>query len=221
LPRKGDQPGNKNQRPVMSSRPIALAATAAVATLVVGSFVAVQIWQPANSFEACAQSQAAGAIGGPFTLIDTTGATVTDADVLTEPSLIYFGYTFCPDVCPIDNGRNAEAVVQLSEQGISATPVFITIDPERDTPEVLADYTANFGVGMVGLTGSDAQIAEVAREYKTFYQKEVDGDPDYYLMDHMAFTYIFIPGHGVVDFVRREATAEDIAARVACFVAAA
>ncbi len=206
----------------MSSRPIALAATAAVATLIVGSFVAVQIWRPANAFAACAGSQAAGgAIGGPFTLVDQTGATVTDTDVLTEPSLIYFGYTFCPDVCPIDTARNADAVALLSEQGISATPVFITVDPARDTPEVLADYTANFGVGMIGLTGTDDQIAGAARAYKTFYQKEPDGDPDYYLVDHMAFTYIWMPGHGVVDFVRREAAAQDIATRVACFAAAA
>ncbi len=206
----------------MSSRPIALAATAAVATLIVGSFVAVQIWRPANAFEACAGSQAAGgAIGGPFTLVDQSGATVTDTDVLTEPSLIYFGFTLCPDVCPIDTARNAEAIVLLSEQGISATPVFITVDPARDTPEVLADYTANFGVGMIGLTGTEEQIAAAARAYKTYYPGEPDGDPDDYQVDHMAFTYIWIPGHGVVDFVRGEATAEDIAARVTCFTAAA
>ncbi len=206
----------------MSTRPVALAATAAIATLVVGSLVAVQIWRPANAFEACAGSQAAGgAIGGPFTLVDQTGATVTDTDVLTEPSLIYFGYTFCPDVCPIDTARNADAIVLLSEKGISATAVFITVDPDRDTPEVLADYTANFGIGMIGLTGSDAQIADVARAYKTFYQKEANGDPDYYLVDHMAFTYLWLPNHGVVDFFRREATAENIAASVDCFVTSA
>ncbi len=203
----------------MSNKPILLAATAAVTTLIIGSVVAVQIWRPANSFEACAQSQAAGAIGGPFTLVDQTGATVTDADVLINPSLIYFGFSMCPDVCPIDNARNADAVALLAEQGISATPVFITIDPARDTPAVLADYTANFGAGMVGLTGSDAQVAAVVSTFKTYYQKGPDGDPDYG-MDHQAFTYIWMPGHGVVDYIRREASPEDVAARVACFVTA-
>ena len=79
------------------------------------------------------------AIGGPFELINSKGETVTDKDVFTEPSLVYFGYTFCPDVCPLDVSRNAEAVDVLAERGISTTPVFISIDPERDTPEVVGD----------------------------------------------------------------------------------
>ena len=82
----------------------------------------------------------AGAIGGPFTLVSETGATVTDKDVITKPSLLYFGYTFCPDVCPLDNARNVEAVSLLEESGYEVTPVFISIDPDRDTPEVLADF---------------------------------------------------------------------------------
>ncbi|MBU2358146.1 MAG: SCO family protein, partial [Alphaproteobacteria bacterium] len=87
---------------------------------------------------------AGGAIGGPFTLVNGAGQTVTDADVITEPTLVYFGYSFCPDVCPIDNARNAAAVDILADEGYSATPVFITIDPARDTPEVMQDYVKNF-----------------------------------------------------------------------------
>ena len=114
-----------------------------------------------DQFAQCRQGQVAGgtaAIGGPFELVSETGKTVTDEDVLTEPSLIYFGYTFCPDVCPMDASRNAEAVDLLEGQGRIVQPVFISIDPARDTPEVLAEFTDYLHPRMLGLTGSAAQI---------------------------------------------------------------
>ncbi len=206
------------------SRTIVLAATGIVATLVGGALIATTILAPADRFAACRQgavSGGMGTIGGPFTLVDGSGATVTDADVITEPSLIYFGYSFCPDICPVDNARNAAAVDILQEDaGIAATPVFITIDPARDTPEVMADYSDNMHPKMVGLTGSDAQIADAAKTYATFYQRSGD-DPEYYLMDHQTFTYLVLPEAGTVEFFRRDASPEDVAQRTACFVEAA
>ncbi len=160
---------------------------------------------------------AGGAIGGPFTLVNGAGQTVTDADVITEPTLVYFGYSFCPDVCPIDNARNAAAVDILADEGYSATPVFITIDPARDTPEVMQDYVKNFSDKMIGLTGSAAQIKQAAAAYRVVYGRG-DDDPDYYLMNHSVFTYLMMPGTGFATFFRREDTPQQVADQVACAI---
>jgi protein SCO1/2 len=173
-----------------------------------------------EAFAQCRGGVVAGdAIGGPFALVNETGQTVTDADVITEPSILYFGYTFCPDVCPLDTMRNAQAIDLLAEQGISATPVFITIDPARDTTEVVGRYSDNFHDKMIGLTGSDEQIAAASRAYRTYYRRG-EGDDEFYLMDHSTFSYIVLPEQGFVDFIRREDTPEEVAARVACFAEA-
>ena len=111
-----------------------------LATSSIGTFL-----QPNDDlFTKCRSTQViggAGTIGGPFTLINQDGETVNDKDVITEPSFVYFGYTFCPDVCPLDSARNAEAVDLLAQKGISVTPIFISIDPKRDTPEAIAEFT--------------------------------------------------------------------------------
>jgi protein SCO1 len=189
---------------------------AVAALLGVGGYIA---WDRSQSGSVCATGAVGGDIGGPFTLVDTTGTTVTETDVITRPSLIYFGYTYCPDVCPFDNARNAQAIDILEEQGIAATPIFITIDPQRDTPDVLAEYTANMHPAMIGLTGTDAQIKAAADAYRVLYQRrEIEGGD--YLMDHSVLTYLVLPETGFVDFFRREATPEDIASSVACFTGA-
>jgi protein SCO1 len=171
-----------------------------------------------DPFVECRQGQVAGGdIGGPFTLVDTAGKTVTDTEVLAKPSLVYFGYTFCPDVCPLDMARNVEAVDMLAEQGIEVTPVFISIDPERDTPQALADYASNMHPKLIALTGSDDQVKVASQAYKTFYARRDTGD-EFYLMDHSTMTYLMLPGQGFVDFFRREASSEQMAKSVACFV---
>ncbi|TCK99789.1 protein SCO1/2 [Shimia isoporae] len=177
----------------------------------------------ADQFAQCRTSQVAGgtsAIGGPFTLVDGDGRSVTDADVLTEPTLIYFGYTFCPDVCPLDAGRNAEAMDLLEEQGKIVNGAFITIDPERDTPEVVKDYAGYLHERMIGLTGSLEQVKAASQAYRTYYKKQEPeaGDEEYYLVDHSTFTYLTLPGHGFVEYFRRDTTPEDMAQRVGCFV---
>ncbi len=191
----------------------------AMAGLIGGSALYVLYGNPNDRYAACRGGAVAGDIGGPFTLVDETGATVTDKDVITKPTLIYFGYTFCPDVCPIDAARNAQAVDILEERGIAVTPVFITIDPARDTAEVLAEYTDSIHPAMIGLTGSDAQITAASQAYRTYFQKRETGD-EYYLMDHSVQTYLVFPDTGFADFFSREATPDDIAQGVACFVGA-
>lgn len=175
-------------------------------------------------FAGCRASSVAGGtatIGGPFTLVDETGKTVTDKDVITGPSLVYFGYTFCPDVCPLDNYRNAEAVTLLEEQGKMVTPIFISIDPDRDTPEVMAEFTDNMHPRMLGLTGTPEQTKAASVAYRTYFKKEKDGDPEYYLVDHSTQTYLMFPEHGFVEFFRRNETPEGMAKRVGCFIDAA
>jgi protein SCO1 len=200
---------------------LAIGGATVIAALIGGTYFVTQVYQPADAFAACRAGQVAGGdIGGPFTLVDETGATVTDADVITQPSILYFGYTFCPDVCPLDNARNADAVDLLAAKGISATPIFITIDPARDTPEIMADYTDNFSDTMIGLTGSAEQIAAASTAYRTYYAKQ-EGDPEFYMMDHSTFSYLVLPELGFMDFFQRDDTAEQVAERTACFVNAA
>lgn len=190
----------------------------AVVGLLSGTLYTVMSKSDTDAFAGCGGGTVAGgAIGGPFTLTDENNKSVTDADVITKPSLVYFGYTFCPDVCPMDAARNADAVELLAKAGYDVTPVFITIDPARDTPEVLREFTDNVDPKMIGLTGTDAQIKAASTAYKTYYQKQ-EGDPKYYLMDHSTFTYLMVPKIGFMDFFDRDATAETMAKRTACYL---
>ncbi len=160
-------------------------------------------------------------IGGPLALVDEDGRPVSDADMFTRPTLLYFGYTFCPDVCPLDNARNAEALDILLAQGYDAQMAMITIDPERDTPEVMREFTGYIHERMTGYTGTPAQIKAASQAYRTYYAKEPDGDPEYYLMDHTTFTYLVLPERGTVAFFRRDDSPEEIAGRTACLIDAA
>ena len=173
-----------------------------------------------DQFADCRTSAVAGgsaAIGGPFELVDHKGRAVTEKDVIVEPSLIYFGYTFCPDVCPFDTVRNAEAIDLLAAQGLSATPVFISIDPERDTPEALDAYVENIHPKMVGLTGTEEQVKAASKAYRTYYKRHND-DLEYYIVDHSTQTYLMLPDHGFVEFFNRNTSAEKIAETAACFI---
>ncbi len=130
-------------------------------------------------------------VGGPFTLQDTAGETVTEADFRGRHMLIYFGYTFCPDVCPTELGNISVALNMLEpEVAEQVTPMFITIDPERDTPDILAEYVPLFHENLVGLTGTREQIDQVAQQYRIFFRRVEDPDYTYYLMDHSSFVYL-------------------------------
>jgi protein SCO1/2 len=173
-----------------------------------------------DQFAQCRSSQIAGGadtIGGPFELVNSAGETVTDTDVITQPSLLYFGYTFCPDVCPLDVSRNAESVDVLEQGGKIVTPVFISIDPARDTPEVVGDFAANLHERMIGLTGSPEQVKAASLAYKTYY-KAHPADDDYYLVDHSTFSYLVLPEQGFVEFFRRDIGPQDMAEKIGCFL---
>jgi protein SCO1/2 len=193
---------------------------AGVGALVLGGIAATVVLRPndGDRFAQCRESQVAGGdIGGPFELVNAAGDTVTDADVITEPSLVYFGYTFCPDVCPLDVARNVAAVDILADRGVSVTPVFISIDPNRDTPEIVGEFAANMHPKMIGLTGSAEQVRAASQAYRTFYQVSGDMDDPYYLVDHSTMTYLVLPEEGFVEFFRRDTPPEQMADTVACF----
>jgi cytochrome oxidase Cu insertion factor (SCO1/SenC/PrrC family) len=136
-----------------------------------------------------------GPIGGPFRLIDHTGAVRTDADYRGKLALIYFGYTHCPDVCPTDLQAMASVLDLLGDAGRAVQPLFITVDPERDTPGHLASYVPLFHPRLVGLTGEASAIRQVARAYKVYYAKVILSDASDYVMDHSAFIYL-VDGEG-------------------------
>lgn len=197
-------------------------AVAAVVGMVGGLWAYSQMSAgPADPFSACRQGAVGGgAIGGPFTLVNGDGQTVTDADVITKPTILYFGYTFCPDVCPFDNARNAEAVDLLEGMGKDVQPVFISIDPARDTPEVVKDFAANLHPRMIGLTGSPEQVKAASNAYKTYFKAQPAED-EFYLVDHSTFTYLVLPEVGFVEFYKREATPQQMAESAACYIDAA
>ncbi|HYM31786.1 MAG TPA: SCO family protein [Candidatus Cybelea sp.] len=129
-------------------------------------------------------------VGGPFALIDQNGQTVTDADFRGRIMLVYFGYAYCPDVCPTELAKMAAALDLLGPDAGKVAPIFITVDPERDTPAKLKDYVAQFHPQMVGLTGSVEQVTKTARAYRVYFAKSGDTGGANYLMDHTSFIYL-------------------------------
>jgi len=130
-----------------------------------------------------------GAVGGPFTLTDQTGKQRSDAEFRGKLMIVYFGYTYCPDVCPTDLMAITQALDALGPAADGVQPVFITIDPERDT-KVLADYVSAFHHSFVGLTGSPDEIRKVANSYKAFYVKVGDERSREYSIDHAGVIYL-------------------------------
>lgn len=202
----------------MTRLAVLVGAAVAVTAIVVLAVVTL-ILRPDDQFASCRSSTVAGgaALGGPFELLNSAGETVTDKDVITEPSLVYFGYTYCPDVCPLDVDRNATAVDILAERGISVTPVFISIDPARDTPQVVGEFAYNMHDKMIGLTGSPEQVKAASTAYRTYYSAHEAVD-DEYLVDHSTFSYLVLPEVGFVEFFRRDLSPEEMADKVGCFV---
>jgi cytochrome oxidase Cu insertion factor (SCO1/SenC/PrrC family) len=129
-------------------------------------------------------------IGGPFALTDQNGTRRTDADFRGKLMLVYFGFTYCPDVCPTDLLQMALAVDKLGQAGKMVQPVFITLDPERDTPEHLKQYMPLFHPRFVGLTGDAIAIGAVARAYRVYYKKVEWDDRSEYTVDHSTFIYL-------------------------------
>ena len=131
-----------------------------------------------------------GHVGGPFTLIDQTGKKRTDTEFRGRLLVVYFGYTTCPDICPTDLMQIGLAIDKLGAAGDEVQPIFISVDPERDTPDVLARYVPSFHPRLIGLTGTPQQIRSVADAYKAYYARYVPRDGGTYLIDHTGITYL-------------------------------
>jgi cytochrome oxidase Cu insertion factor (SCO1/SenC/PrrC family) len=129
-------------------------------------------------------------IGGPFALVDHTGRQRTDADFRGKLLLVYFGFTSCPDVCPTDLQAIALALERLGDVGQAVQPLFITVDPQRDTPEHLAEYVPLFHPRLIGLSGDEASISEAARAYRVYCAKVPTSDGSDYTVDHSGFIYL-------------------------------
>lgn len=163
-------------------------AFAAVTVLIA---VAIGVYALMSSPQHGQRSFGEALVGGPFTMVNQKGETVSEKSFAGKPMLLFFGYTYCPDVCPTELQVMAEALRQLGDKASDIQPILVSIDPARDTPQVLADYVANFGPQLVGLTGTPDQVKAMADAYRVFYAKvENKDDPQAYLMDHSSIIYL-------------------------------
>lgn len=193
----------------MNSR-LARIALACVAALVLAAGIA------AYQVRSERQSQTASRfdmIGGPFELVDQDGRTVTRDSFAGRFVLMSFGFTFCPDVCPTELSQMAATMDLLGGEAERLQPVFITVDPERDTPEAIGQYVRQFHPRLIGLTGTQEQIATAAGAYKVYYSK-VEQDGGYYTMDHSTFLYLLGPDGTTVDIFPYGTDPEELAARI-------
>ena len=201
---------------VLRSRAFAIGAAALLALVVAGT-ASWFLLAPAS------RSMAGGEalVGGPFNLVDQHGAKVTERDFAGRYMLIYFGYTYCPDVCPMSLANMTQALDLLPpEEAEQVVPVFITVDPERDTVKQLAEYAPLFHPRLVALTGSPEAVKAAAQAYRVYFAKAGDGDSDAYLMDHSTFIYLMGPDGRYVRHFAHDAAPEEIAAAIEEAVAA-
>ncbi len=175
-----------------------------------GAFVALELRETPRG---AAGTLLASAIGGPFQLVDQNGRTVTDTQLEGKWLLVYFGYTHCPDACPTALSNIALALADLGAQRGEVRPVFITIDPERDTSKALKDYVTAFDAPILALTGTAAQVAQAAKNYRVYYAKHPEPGGDY-SMDHTSIIYVMDPKGRFTASFTGEDPPEQIAARL-------
>lgn len=175
-----------------------------------------------GQLEEVAEAQGEALIGGPFSLVDQRGERVTEADFSGRLKLVYFGYTYCPDVCPVGLATIAAAYDRLdpAEQA-AVVPLFITVDPERDTVAAIADYVDLFHPDLVGLTGSPEEIEAVTGVFRVYYRKAESESAADYLVDHSAFTYLMDGENRYLAHFGHDATADEIAEALRAHLAAA
>lgn len=156
-----------------------------------------------------------GGPGGPFVLTSHTGAKMSDSDFRGKYMLVYFGYSYCPDVCRIELHKLTTALSLLEEEGYDLAkvqPLFISVDPERDTVEELADYVLDYHSSLIALTGSPEEIADVADKYKVYYRKREQEGMDGYLMDHQSYIFVMDQDGAYSRLFSARDTPQDIAA---------
>lgn len=183
------------------------------AGVMTAAFVLADFGQSGTSREA---STGKALIGGPFSLVKGDGQRVTEKDFAGKPMLVFFGFTHCPDVCPSGLQVIAATLDRLGDKAKGLTPVFITVDPARDTPEVTAQYVASFHADIVGLSGSDEDVAGAIKAYRVYARKVEDGaTADNYNVDHSAFLYLMDANGEFVKHFSHSVDADTLAADLA------
>jgi protein SCO1/2 len=187
----------------------------APAIVVLGTALLLAFYLPGMRPSPSSVSTVSGApsIGGAFTLVDQRGQTVTDQNLKGKYSLIYFGFTNCPDICPLSLSVMTQALDIAGPMAEDVTPVFVTVDPERDTVQMMADYTANFHPRMVALTGTLGQVRAAAQAWRVYFKKSDEAAPSY-TMDHSGYVYLMDRELNYVTHFKSDVTAEQMAARL-------
>jgi protein SCO1 len=193
-------------------RHLVLVAALLAGFMILGTGAIVALSLRENS-QGAAGTLLSAAIGGPFKLVDQNGHTVTNTDLEGKWLLVYFGYTHCPDACPTALNNIALALSDLGAEKKEVSPVFITVDPERDTSQAMKDYVSAFGAPILALTGSNAAIAQAAREYRVYYAKHPEAGGDY-SMDHSSIIYVMDPKGRFTASFTGEDPPEQMAARL-------
>ena len=182
--------------------------------------VAVALLAGCNAAPPPAGPLAGSGVGGAFAMVDQDGRAVTDRSYAGKYRLMYFGYTFCPDVCPVDVQKIAQGMklFTATDPGRAArvVPMFITVDPDRDTPAVMKTFVRAFSTTMVGLTGTPAQAAAMRKVFRIYAAKAGNGAN--YLVDHSATIYLMDPANRPITFLEHDATPQAIAAELATYV---
>ncbi|MDJ0948327.1 MAG: SCO family protein [Alphaproteobacteria bacterium] len=194
-------------------RPRIATVVAAMAVATVVGLGAGYLW--IQSDQPAVRSTGTAAIGGRFQLTDHMGVRRSDADFRGRNMLLFFGYTNCPDFCPTGLQSMAEALDLLGSDADRIVPIFVTVDPERDTSEVLKAYVGLFHPRLIGLSGSAEEVAAAARVYRVYYAKVPDEEGgDDYLMDHSTFTYLMGPDGRYLTHFRHGTPPAEVAARI-------
>ncbi|PWE29859.1 SCO family protein [Maritimibacter sp. 55A14] len=191
---------------------------AGAATLGVGSVLLWQARAPQDLPAPLVTGEAA--ITNAYTLTDHTGRTVTADSFAGQWQLVFFGFTHCPDICPTTLGYMAQVMDLLGPDAEQVTPIFVTVDPARDTPDVMAAYVEAFHPRMVGLSGTEAQVAEAAANFRVWYERSEDATaPDGYTVAHAGHIYVMAPDGGFVDvWLEGDAPADAFAANLASLI---
>lgn len=201
--------------------PIIVAMSAALCAIAIAAVIAwfqIDRSRSAGGEKTITAFSPAVELGGAFQLMDHSGQAVTQEDFAGQFMLIYFGYTYCPDFCPSELQNMAVALDRLDRQAARVTPVFISIDPERDTVAALAEYVPHFHDRMIGLTGTAEQVAEAADRYRVYYAKAETAEATEYLMDHTTFVYLTGPDGKVLSVFRYGTPPEDMAAIIRLYL---
>ncbi len=177
------------------------------------AFTCWSVWMTSGKTDQKKEAEAIqgdAAVGGDFSLTNQNGQLMHAADFHGRVMLVFFGFTHCPDICPITVAAFSKTMELLGPQGDQVAPIFITVDPERDTPQVMKDYLSNFDKRMVGLTGTEEQIKQVTEAYKVYFAKAGAGGA----FDHSAFIYMMGKDGKFIQLFENNAAPADIAAVV-------